>query len=64
MRENGHRVAGKGHRVFCPKCKGIYPITGGIDLPFGYAPGGGWHGYRLRRAADRRRRCSLAAHTR
>lgn len=38
MREKGHRVAGKGHRVFCPRCKGIYPITDGIGLVFGYAP--------------------------
>ncbi|WP_430388154.1 PAAR domain-containing protein [Dyella sp. 20L07] len=37
-REKGHRVAGKGHRVFCPKCKGIYPIIDSLQPFLGYAP--------------------------
>ena len=24
---NGHRVAGKGHMVYCPQCNGIFPIV-------------------------------------
>lgn len=36
--DNGHRVAGKGHMVFCPQCNGIFPIEGGVPSLFGYAP--------------------------
>lgn len=38
MREQGHRVAGKGHRVYCPKCIGIYPIVDSLQSILGYAP--------------------------
>lgn len=26
---NGRRIAGRGHMVSCPKCKGVFPISEG-----------------------------------
>ncbi|GAB2801895.1 DUF2235 domain-containing protein [Dyella kyungheensis] len=34
----GHRVAGLGHRVYCPQCKGIFPIVESRKSFAGYAP--------------------------
>jgi type VI secretion system secreted protein VgrG len=34
----GHRIAGLGHRVYCPKCKGIFPIVESTQSFAGYAP--------------------------
>ena len=38
MSHDGHRVAGKGHRVFCPQCNGIFPIVESTQSFLGYAP--------------------------
>lgn len=38
MRHKGHRVAGKGHEVFCPKCHGVFPIVESLSSFLGYAP--------------------------
>lgn len=38
MKHKGHRVAGKGHMVFCPQCNGVFPIIEATGSFLGYAP--------------------------
>lgn len=38
MAHNGHQVAGLNHQVYCPQCKGIFPIVESLASCMGYAP--------------------------